>query len=134
MSIIEEQEVVRRIDGGGYCDFRRKYLAQFFDECKKQQDSHKALFEDKRCPIFVAHWSRWTWQRRKNSIIEYNALLRPYEFFRVFDPYTAFQEIAMFMSNLAIPQDPMPVIPDELKAHSRGFDEWSFRRPPGGKG
>jgi hypothetical protein len=84
------------------------------------------MFEEKRCPVFVAQAS----SRYSSGTIEWNALLNQHDFMRVFDPYTAFQEIEMFMSNLAIPQKPMPVIPDELKAESKGFDKWSFRKLP----
>jgi hypothetical protein len=101
--------------------------SQFFDDCKAAQDQHRAFFEDKRCPIFVATPGSSGTQGR----IVYNSLLRPYEFYRVIEPYRAFQEIAMFLANMAQPEKPMPTIPDELKAESKGFDKWSFRRPPG---
>ena len=104
------------------CDQKR--AVEFFKECGKVKSSFKKMFDDKQCPIFVAEHAN------VETVITYNALLRPYEFFRVMDPYTAFQEIAMFMSNFAVPQKPMPVIPDKMKIHSRGFSEWSFRKEP----
>lgn len=107
---------------------RRRDFVKFFDDCKQQQDSYTDYFLDKRCPIFVGKYSRW-----QESMITYNALLHPYDFVRVFDPYSAFQEISMFMGSMAMPEKVMPIIPNELKIHSRGFDKWSFRRPPGGK-
>ncbi len=67
------------------------------------------------------------------SSITYNALLRPLNFAKVKDPYTAFQEIAMWVSNLAAPQKDMPIISNKMKIATHGFDEWSFRREPGGK-
>lgn len=109
---------------------KRVDIVEHFNNCAKKQDDFRGLFEERRSPVFVATYS--TPASRHGKIV-YNELLRPYEFFRVFDPYRAFQEISMFMSNLAIPEKVMPVIPDELKIHSRGFNEWSFRRPPGGK-
>jgi hypothetical protein len=44
-------------------------------------------------------------------------------------PYQAFQEIAMWLSNQAVPQKPMPVIDDEMKVATHGFDQHSFRKP-----
>ena len=104
---------------------RRRDFVKFFDDCKQQQDSHIDQFLDKRCPIFVGKYSR----HGQESMITYNALLRPYDFVRIFDPYTAFQEISMFMGSMAMPEKVMPIIPDELKIHSRGFTDQSFRAP-----
>lgn len=102
---------------------RRSDFVKFFEDCKKKKESYSEMFLEKHCPVFVATSSA------KNIKIVYNALLSEYEFFRVFDPYTAFQEIAMFMGSMAMPEKDMPVIPDELKIHSRGFTDQSFRAP-----
>ena len=99
----------------------------FFEDCKAAQDQHRAFFEERRCPVFVATPGTFGTSGR----IVYNNLLRPYEFYRVIEPYRAFQEIAMFLANMAQPEKPMPTICDELKAESKGFNKWSFRRPPG---
>lgn len=103
---------------------QRDRIVEFFRKCAEVQDKFVQIFMENSCPIFVAtkYW--------KNGTIEVNAELKRYDFFRVFDPYTAFQEIAMFMSNIAIPQKPMPQIDDVTKAESKGFDKWSFRNPP----
>lgn len=104
-------------------------LAKFFAECKRQQDAFKAMFEERRSPVFVArqpHIRRWG-----EFTVEWDVLLKEYEFYRVFDFTRAFQEVFMFMGNLAQPQKPMPVISDEAKVQAHGMDKWSFRRPPG---
>lgn len=108
----------------------RKDFLRFFDECEKKKASYRGMFEDRICPVFVATESGTCISDTPNIV--YDALLRPHEFFRVFDTYAAFQEIAMFLGNIAIPQKPMPIISDEMKIHSHGFNEWSFRTPPGG--
>ena len=102
---------------------RRTKYVQFFEECRKEQNSHLEKFNEKRCPVFVAVYAK------SKVVITYNGLLKPYEFVRIFDPYTAFQEIAMFMSNMAMPEKVMPTIPDEMKIFSRGFTDQSFRAP-----
>lgn len=59
-----------------------------------------------------------------------NPRLKDYEFYRVQDPYTAFQEISMFLgSNLVKQVDPEINFSDDLKRDIHGFDEWSFRKP-----
>lgn len=105
----------------------RRIFMGFFDECNKKQDSYMDYFTEKRCPVFVATY------RRCWGTITYNAQLKPLDFVRIFDPYTAFQEISMFMGGMAMPEKEMPIIPDELKIYSRGFNKWSFRRRPGGR-
>jgi hypothetical protein len=58
-----------------------------------------------------------------------NPILREYDFASQVDPYRAFQELSMYVgNNLVTQKDPNPPIPDDLKAQSKGFDEWSFRR------
>lgn len=99
---------------------KRHEFVKFFEQCKREQNSYTEMFLEKHCPIFVAVNSR------KPKII-YNSLLRPYDFVRIFDPYTAFQEISMFLGGLAVPEKQMPIIPDELKLRSKGFSDQSFR-------
>lgn len=109
-----------------YYAVRRAPIAKFFKECAEVQDKFLEMFIENKSPLFVAHWGRRSWESR----IEFDAELKPFEFYRIFEPYAAFQEIAMFLSNIAVPQKPMPEISDEMKAGSKGFDKWSFRNPP----
>lgn len=58
-----------------------------------------------------------------------NERLNLLDFMRVKDPFTAYQELRMFMQNIAIPEKPMPIIPNDMRIHTHGFDKkWSFRR------
>lgn len=58
-----------------------------------------------------------------------NPRLKDYGFARIVDPYTAFQEISMFLgNNMATQMDPEVHISDKIRAESKGFDDWSFRR------
>jgi hypothetical protein len=58
-----------------------------------------------------------------------NPLLKDYNFASQVDPWTAYQELSMYVgNNLANQMDPEVHISDKLKAESRGFNEWSFRR------
>lgn len=64
-----------------------------------------------------------------------NPLLKDYDFARVMDPHTAYQELAMYVgNNLVTQKDPNVDIPDTIRAESHGFDKYSFRnhkRPKG---
>lgn len=56
-----------------------------------------------------------------------NPLLKDYEFQKILDPYSCYQELDMFISNLAI-NEVIPEMADKDKIASHGFDSWSFRR------
>ena len=104
---------------------RRTVFRTFFEECKAKQNAFSEIFTENRCPVFVAY------RGDRECSITFNAPLKDFEFFRIFDTYTAFQEIAMFMGNLAVPLKPISAIPDKDMVEIKGFDKkWSFRKPP----
>lgn len=83
-------------------------------------------------PIFL--FENLGWSRTHNSQnrwqLNTNICLKDYNFQRILDPFTAFQEISMFfnttLTNLKTPE--MPVGDDKVLAASKGFDKWSFRK------
>lgn len=106
--------------------YHRSDIDTFFEECRKKQNSFLSLFEAQRSPIFVA-------ERKESSSynefdMTYNAQLKPFQFFRIFDPCQAYQEITMFLNNLAIPLKPIPEIDDKTMAEAKGFNKYSFRK------
>jgi hypothetical protein len=58
--------------------------------------------------------------------------LKNYKFFKVLDPWQAFQEIQMFVGGV-LPRNPNPMVEitnDKIKIHKHGFDlKTSFRHP-----
>jgi len=60
-----------------------------------------------------------------------NPCLKDYEFFRVAEPYTAYQELDMYISGV-LSKDPnmMVEISDKDRIAQHGFDKFSFRRSP----
>ncbi len=68
--------------------------------------------------------------RKREYKIVYNACLKELDFFKVIDTYTAFQELQMFMGGMARPNKPIPHVSDKNMVSIKGFDEWSFRKPP----
>lgn len=120
--------------------FRRGSFQKFFDDVEKVKEKYAKWFEDKRCPIFVSEYHKpqeYRWQtvdgkmmgdKDKPYRIHYNACLKDYEFYRVFDTIAAYQEIAMWLGNQAEPRKPIPDISDEVMAEIKGFDKFSFRK------
>lgn len=63
-----------------------------------------------------------------------NPILKEYEFYKVFDSYTAFQEIQMFITGvLGNKEKEIIEIEDKYKIKQHGFNKWSFRKPPSEK-
>ncbi len=74
-------------------------------------------------PIFVmsqVHSWVFTW----------NAELRNFDFQKIVEPYTAFQELSMWVGAQARPERPIVEISDEVRLEAHGFDKkFSFRKP-----
>lgn len=103
----------------------KRDVCLFFEEYKKIQNKFENVFTDNKCPVFLVEYEQ---QVKK---ITYNCdNLKDFEFYRVFDPFTAYQEIAMFMSRFARPIREAPKIDDEIMSEIKGFDKWSFRKMP----
>jgi len=100
---------------------RRAEVVRFFSECAEVQ--YPQFFHT--APIFVARYNR-----SNDMSITYNEKLEPLGFVRMFDPYTAFQEIYMFVCNMAMPDKPIPEVSDADMVIAKGFNKWSFRKEP----
>jgi hypothetical protein len=106
---------------------RQEEFAKLFRWYEGNQDKYAEWFLKHHCPVFVAKSTGF------EDEIVWNGCLKDVEFFRVFDTFKAFQEIAMYYGGLAAPQKPIPVVPDKVLAGAKGFDKWSFRKEPKGK-
>lgn len=74
-------------------------------------------------PLFSVHYHSYN-----ESLIILNCMLRNYEFYKVFDVQRTFQELQMWMSNIAKPIKPLPRIDDVTMAEAKGYDKFSFRK------
>jgi hypothetical protein len=64
-------------------------------------------------------------------VIEKDISLKSIGFQQVMDTYMTFQKLSIFVGNILISQSKVPwPISDKLKAQSKGFDEYSFRKRP----
>jgi hypothetical protein len=96
------------------------------------------LFRKYNTPIFIIDWDY-----QRVSVVGYgnnkvvfivNPILNEYVFYKIFDSFTAFQEIQMFISGvLGTNQKNIVEIDDKHKIVQHGFDKWSFRKEPSEK-
>jgi hypothetical protein len=107
---------------------RRENFEEFFDSYAAKQSAFGHLFVDNRCPILVA--STWMGRRNREYKIVYNECLKELEFFRIMNTFTAYQELQMYFGAMAQPNKPIPDISDKDMVSIKGFDKWSFRKPP----
>lgn len=85
------------------------------------------LFLEVDAPLFVV--SDDPDERGQSQRIDTNLPLKPYEFFKVIDPFTAFQEISMYLGNQLVKHDQPDSIADEYRIAMHGYDRYSFRHP-----
>lgn len=90
------------------------------------------LFFKYKSPVFIytPEIQSMIWNNKTTKII-LNPILKEYKFFKIFDTFTAFQEIAMFISGvLGSNREPELKLTDKDKIIQHGFDtKWSFRNP-----
>ncbi len=85
----------------------------------------KNVFLELKTPIF-------SYELHKQFII--NPKLLDYQFFKVFDPFTTFQEIQMFIGGvLTNPEKNYIQIDEKYRQAQRGLDKTSFRQQAPGK-
>lgn len=108
--------------------FGQKDIKAFFDKHnKKLEEKWKEYFVEHRIPTFVASYDEY------NGMLVENEQLKSVDFQRIVDPFTAYQEIQMFMGNLAAPRKEIPAISDADMLEAKGFDKLSFRKEPSKK-
>lgn len=84
------------------------------------------LFRELNSPIFV-----FDSIGRNSFQFIVNPILKEYDFFRVVDSFTAFQELQMFIGGvLGTGQKEIIEVEDKYKIEQHGFDKWSFRKEP----
>ncbi len=72
--------------------------------------------------------SKFNKEEHTRGIIVVNGILSQFNFQKIFSPPQAYQEIQMFLANIATPMKPIPHVSDEDLIGAKGFDKFSFRR------
>ena len=98
--------------------FNEEGLKAWFDE-SNGRNFVSELFIDLKTPLFVIDKDKLTT----------NIKMAEYGLQRIFDPWSAYQEIEMYLTNnLASVHKEMPNFGNELKRDAHGFDDWSFKQ------
>jgi hypothetical protein len=88
--------------------------------------AHSAFLHAYRIAIMV-----WTPEPYNSPILSKNAKLADFQFFKVMDAYSAYQELDMYLSGiLAENEQSMLTVADSVKVQQHGFDKYSFRKSP----
>lgn len=108
--------------------FTQPDIEYVFGNTKEDLD----IFTEVGVPVFLSYFVFCKAPGVNKFIL--NPCLKELGFQSKVEPYTAYQELSMFIGGvLANNQDPPDVISDELKAHAHGFDKRSFRQDSPGK-
>lgn len=103
-----------------HSDYTATALTRYFDEFTAS-DKYMDLFVRHNTPIFV-YCENNLWITPQ---------LKEFGFQKMMDPFTAYQEIEMFLSGILGMNDPETVhIDDKHMAQQKGFDDWSFKKLP----
>lgn len=92
------------------------------------------MFRELKVPIFLfdQDYHRIVldkWRRTESHRYFLNPNLSEYEFYKVFDSFTAFQEIQMFLGGvLGAGEKEIVEVEDKYKITQHGFNKWSFRK------
>jgi hypothetical protein len=107
--------------------FRKSAFEDFFSEWNSEDQAAKVQALFRQYPVWVIE------HRHDGWYVCYNCSLKEVKFFKVKDAVTTYQEIAMFLGGLAVPQKPIPVPSDKDMVGIKGFDKFSFRKDPSTK-
>jgi hypothetical protein len=97
------------------------------------------IFREINAPVFVYDSAlvikNDDYGRKLNlGVFIINPILKDYEFYKIIDTFTAFQEISMFLGGvLGRGEKEIIEVDDKYKIKQHGFDKWSFRKEPENK-
>ena len=104
-------------------EFSYNMTNAYFETYSGSKDSLD-LFDKYKVPIFKVEQ-----KEREKYTLTLNPNLKELNFMKLIDPFTAYQEIEMFISGVIGVQNPELIqISDKVKIEKRGFDKWSFRK------
>jgi hypothetical protein len=115
--------------------FSRETIIDKFKSFDTMRDKHIDYFRKLNTPVFVVHREFNSTRKKWELNFTKNPCLLNYHFQRVFDSYTAFQEVSMFLGGVLGRGEKETLarkdFPDEpLIRDSKGFDKWSFKKRP----
>lgn len=135
----KELEILLKPDDDSYRRFRfsnqyskENQAVKFLMDVIKNDD----IFAELNAPIFVTTLAEGSsrmiqtgFEHIRDHKITVNGLLKDFEFYRVVDPFSAYQNIAHYLGNVLVDKKKFPDIADKYKIEQHGFDKTSFRNP-----
>lgn len=85
-------------------------------------------FETYNVPIFIIEPAK-SYQDGGDRIT-LNPRLKGWDFARIVPPYEAWRDLTVYWGSRAQPNKPIPEVSDADMLIAKGFDKWSFRKPP----
>jgi hypothetical protein len=111
---------------GGWNNLTEEKMNGFFAYVKGKDKECEDLFHLERIPTFVLNIL--------DKKLVWNEILEDFQFYKVVDTFTAFQELSGYISGVLGGQSPKTVdISNEVMIHKRGFNDMSFKKTPGTK-
>lgn len=118
----------------------KKIQRPYWDQWKDTKEAIKRVdwleqHQQYNCPIFALYGpkSDFTQEgfRKEHLFLVGNPCLKDDNFYKFVDPYTAFQEISMFIGGvLSTAGNDMVQLTDADLHAKHGYDKWSFRKMP----
>ena len=149
IEVLWDHDIIRKklnskVDQSKYFWYRNKksdlenfnnYVAKLeaYDATKWFREFHTPIFALTSPPVDDTYWWRQEFGfKNDDSKLYINPRLKDYQFAKVFDPYTAFQEVQMYVSGvLGVNKDGTEIpATEKQKVAQHGMNKWSFRRPP----
>lgn len=95
------------------------------------KESNDIFFQFKSPIVVFNITDYYSINKGHSPMVLVNTSLADYKFYRVKDPFTAYQDIGQFISGvLGDQENPMVDISDGDMRDAKGFDKWSFKRRP----
>ncbi len=104
----------------------RKRVIEGLAFLENQHPFIAAAAEKHHAPILI-HNHYWRTKHGKHFAL-LNGKLSNYNFQKTIDPWTCFQDIAVWLGAQASPEKPIPTIDDKTMSEAKGFNKYSFRK------
>lgn len=107
-----------------------RFIKWYSNHINKNYSILNNIFLEYNTPCFIYKEGR----KYKTGELIINPNLGEVEFYKVFDSYSAFQEIEMYLSNILVTDKaPSPTTDDKILLAAKGFDNNSFKSTSPGK-
>lgn len=126
--IYSHEELVALV--GGAAPKKSAFLSRAYSDSLTWKDFFDLSASPRWVSLALEHHVAVLCWLQATCLLYQNVPLKPLQFYQRLDAWQAYQELDMFLGNLASPEKPVPLIDDRYRLEQHGFDKWSFRRPP----